>query len=167
MGSKAPPPPPPSARLPSTSKLDNNADVGDSKTVTESKVVVTTLLPHIEHRIPVVFQAIANLLDNAVKFSPENGVINVSVERASHEQGDTSGIAISVRDEGPGIDPSLRERVFDRFYRADASRHGQGNGLGLALVKAVSRAHDGSIALSDADPGLEVNLFFAAKEAAG
>jgi len=84
-------------------------------------------------------QALANLLDNAVKYTPRGGAVTVSVEQT----GDT--VVISVADTGLGIAADDLPRIFDRFYRGDQSRAKPGNGLGLNLVRAVVKAHHGRI----------------------
>ncbi len=81
--------------------------------------------------------AIANLLDNAVKWSPPGGMIDVTVAEGS----------VLVADRGPGIEPADAERAFDRFYRAPAARSLPGSGLGLALVRQVAEEHGGTARL--------------------
>lgn len=84
-----------------------------------------------------------NLLENAVKHSPEAGTIGVRLERSGDE------LVIEVDDAGPGIRPENRDRIFDRFFRADEARtafdHGGGTGLGLSIVRAIVDAHAGRI----------------------
>lgn len=99
-------------------------------------------------------QAIGNLLDNAVKYTPEGGKIALY---AGHEQGK---IVIRVTDTGSGIAASDRERVLQRFVRLDSARSHPGNGLGLSLVKAVAKLHRASLELGDNQPGLSVTLIF-------
>ncbi|HJU48891.1 MAG TPA: HAMP domain-containing sensor histidine kinase [Gaiellaceae bacterium] len=88
-------------------------------------------------------RAIANLLDNAVKWSPPGGEIEVAVD----------GGEIVVRDHGPGIDAADLPHVFDRFYRAPAARALPGSGLGLAIVKQVADEHGGTVAIESANGG--------------
>jgi two-component system sensor histidine kinase MprB len=88
-------------------------------------------------------RAVANLLDNAAKFSPPGSV--VEVELADGE--------LSVRDHGPGVDPVDLPHVFDRFYRSAAARAVPGSGLGLAIVRQTAEAHGGSIRAEPADGG--------------
>jgi signal transduction histidine kinase len=91
---------------------------------------------------------LANLLDNAVKFTPPGGQITIAL---ASEEGDA---VLSVADNGPGISQKDRERIFDRFYRGDASRSISGNGLGLALVKSIAEKHHGTVTLdSDGKSG--------------
>jgi len=99
-------------------------------------------------------QALTNLLDNAVKYTPEGGRIDVAVEAA--KGGDA--YLLSVADTGPGIPADERERMLERFTRLDRSRSLPGNGLGLALVKAVAEQHDARLTLYDRRPGLVVEL---------
>lgn len=80
-----------------------------------------------------------NLLDNAIKFSPEYECIQVGIEE------DASAVSVWVLNHGSEIPPEQQERIFDKFYQADESHGSQGNGLGLALVKQVVELHGGSI----------------------
>lgn len=81
----------------------------------------------------LVSQALANLLDNAIKYTPSGGQVAISVQHTP------AGIALHVADTGPGIAPEDRSRVLERFVRLEASRHSPGTGLGLSLVAAVAR----------------------------
>lgn len=98
-------------------------------------------------------QAIANLVDNAIKFTPEHGKVQIKTSNQPTP-------LIQVTDNGPGIPADSRGTALERFVRLEASRTTPGNGLGLSLVKAVASLHDGSIDLSDAAPGLLVKLAF-------
>jgi len=95
----------------------------------------------------LLLQAVANLLDNAIKFTPDGGVVRLTARQ------DEAGIEIAVSDSGPGLSPEDRERALDRFFRADASRNLPGSGLGLSLVRAVAQLHAGEVGLDDAIPG--------------
>jgi signal transduction histidine kinase len=99
-------------------------------------------------------QAVANLLDNALKYG--GGAVTLS----AHQQDGRA--ALEVSDSGPGIPEAERETVFDRFVRLEPSRSAPGNGLGLSLVRAVARLHNGTVRLGDNHPGLTVRLEFAA-----
>jgi two-component system, OmpR family, sensor histidine kinase MprB len=88
-------------------------------------------------------RAISNLLDNAAKWSPDGGVVEVRLENGE----------LSVRDHGPGIADEDRPYVFDRFYRAAAARGRPGSGLGLAIVRQVAERHDGSVTAEEAPGG--------------
>ncbi|MHB8476658.1 MAG: sensor histidine kinase [Steroidobacteraceae bacterium] len=94
-------------------------------------------------------QALGNLIDNALKYAPENGAIVV----AALNSGETAA-EISVSDNGPGIVDGEKSKVVERFYRGDASRGTPGVGLGLSLVQAVAKLHGSSLVLSDHNPGL-------------
>ena len=95
----------------------------------------------------IMGQALANLMDNAIKYSPAGGAIKVCVEPVPGEAGTLQFV---VEDEGPGIPADARDRVRDRFVRLEASRNTPGSGLGLSLVSAVARLHEGALELEDA-----------------
>ena len=101
-------------------------------------------------------QALANLVDNAVKYTSAGGRILVAARR------DGAAVELSVADSGPGIPAADRTRVLDRFVRLDASRHSPGSGLGLSLVRAVARRHGAELRLEDNAPGLRAVLRFPA-----
>jgi signal transduction histidine kinase len=88
-----------------------------------------------------------NLLQNAIRHTPPDGSVTVRAEPVD------GGTEIEVADTGTGIDPGQRERVFEPFFRADASRHTPGAGLGLAISRAIVEAHGGAIWLEDAPVG--------------
>jgi signal transduction histidine kinase len=98
-------------------------------------------------------QALSNLIDNALKYAPVNGTIEVAVLKR-----DDGTAEISVSDNGPGITDSEKTKVVQRFYRGDASRGTPGVGLGLSLVQAVAKLHGSALLLSDREPGLCVSL---------
>lgn len=100
-------------------------------------------------------QAVANLLDNALKYTPAGGAVRLS---ARVDADGSSEIAVS--DTGPGIPAEARERVLERFSRLDSSRSTRGSGLGLSLVAATARLHDAELILEDNAPGLRVRLRF-------
>ncbi|MBK1721693.1 sensor histidine kinase [Thiocystis violacea] len=103
----------------------------------------------------LVFQALTNLVDNAIKYTPPGGRIRAQVG----VEGDC--ILVEVADDGPGIPAALHTQVFRRFFRVDDSRSTPGSGLGLSLVQAVAQLHRASIALLDNQPGLRVRIAFA------
>lgn len=100
-------------------------------------------------------QAITNLLDNAVKYTPAGGHIQLNATA------DSGNIIISVADNGPGIPEDKHEQVFKRFTRLDNARSTPGNGLGLSLVRAVADLHTAQVRLEDNHPGLKASLIFA------
>jgi signal transduction histidine kinase len=104
----------------------------------------------------LIFDAVANVVDNALKHGRPAGQVVVASENVS-------GVpVISVTDNGPGIPAGQHDQVFKRFYRLEQSRYTPGNGLGLSLVAAVARLHGGRIELLDNSPGLVFKLWFAA-----
>lgn len=102
----------------------------------------------------LLFQLFANLVDNAIKFSPDKSTISLSVKQENHQ------IIALVEDQGPGIPDAEKDKVFKHFYRGDASRSAPGNGLGLSLVRAVAEQHQAQISLEDGTPGLRVRIKF-------
>jgi len=98
--------------------------------------------------------AVANLLDNAIKYTPSGGHLRIAVVE---EQGE---VALKVADNGPGIPAEDRERVLQRFVRLNSAQAEPGSGLGLSLVAAVCRFHHAQLRLEDALPGLQVTLVF-------
>jgi signal transduction histidine kinase len=100
-------------------------------------------------------QAVANLLDNAVKYGPEGTRIVVAVGQSD------LGPSLSVADNGPGIPEEFRNQAVRRFFRLETSRSTPGTGLGLSLVSAVAKLHGARLALEDNVPGLRVVMTFA------
>jgi signal transduction histidine kinase len=99
----------------------------------------------------MIQQAVANLLDNAIKFSPRGGTVEVSASAGRIT-------TIQVADQGSGIPAAERSRATNRFYRGETARSTPGSGLGLALVAAVAHLHGGSLQLEDNNPGLRAVL---------
>ncbi len=110
--------------------------LGDDATVTGDKYLL--------------FQALFNLIDNAIKYSGEGAEVKIVQQ----------GKQIIIEDNGPGIADEAKEKVFDRLVRLDPSRHHKGTGLGLSLVKAIISRHNGRISLQDGEPGLVVVIDF-------
>jgi signal transduction histidine kinase len=115
---------------------------------------------HAKGNREILAQALANMLDNAVKYTPAGGAVMLRVRRRS-----SGDIEISVTDTGPGVPASDRARVIERFVRLEHSRNQPGVGLGLSLVAAVARSHRGHLELDegpgvvgDTGPGLRVAL---------
>jgi signal transduction histidine kinase len=97
-------------------------------------------------------QAIANLIDNALKYGPRDGTIAVTARLGP------GSVEVAVSDRGPGIPDGEKAKVTERFYRGDASRGTPGVGLGLSLVAAVARLHGGKLELGDNHPGLQARV---------
>ncbi|MFX1734136.1 HAMP domain-containing sensor histidine kinase [Paraburkholderia sp. A1RI_3L] len=93
----------------------------------------------------LLFEAFSNLLDNAIKFSPEGGAVGMTLRATPW------GPAVDVYDEGPGIPPNERDAVLQRFYRSEQGRYVPGSGLGLSIVSAVMRVHDFTLHIEDAN----------------
>ncbi|WP_247877880.1 HAMP domain-containing sensor histidine kinase [Azospirillum sp. TSO22-1] len=108
--------------------------------------------PSVAGNAQLLAQAVANLLDNAVKYTPEGGRVVLSVEAEGPEA------RVTIADSGPGIPADMREAVRQRFVRLDAARATPGNGLGLSLVEAVARLHRAQLRLEDNAPGLRASL---------
>ena len=115
----------------------------DTEQIARQKNIKITFFPV----SPAVFRAdeysirrlVLNLLDNALKYTPAGGDIHISTSRGNNL------VVITVSDTGPGISPEALPQIFDRFYRADASRRSDGFGLGLSIVKSIVQAHNGTI----------------------
>jgi len=127
----------------------------------EKEIVLRTV---IEGPLPVlgdrelIQQAVVNLLDNALKFSPPLTLINFSARLAD------GVVQIMVADRGPGISEQDRLRATERFFRAEAARHTVGSGLGLALVTGVAQLHNGTLHLQDNHPGLRAVISLPARK---
>ncbi len=112
------------------------------------------LLPIIEHGIhaeadpELLFEALSNLIDNAIKFSQRGGTVQVRVGK------DPARPQLIVQDNGPGIPSNERTAVLQRFYRVERNHPVPGSGLGLSVVAAIIRLHDFDLLLEDADPGV-------------
>jgi len=105
----------------------------------------------------LIAQALSNLLDNAVKYTPAGGAVSLAVKRLG-----ASEVELSVSDTGPGIPPEDRDRAVERFVRLEQSRSEPGSGLGLSLVDAVAEAHRGRLLLDSAG-GTPPNIGLAAR----
>lgn len=124
--------------------------------------IETTPGLHIKGNREFIAQALANILDNAVKYTPAGGAIMLRVRRRS-----SGDLELAVTDTGPGIAATDRDRVVQRFVRLENSRNEPGVGLGLSLVAAVARAHRGQFeldegpgAMAGSGPGLRAALVF-------
>lgn len=99
-------------------------------------------------------QAFTNIIDNAIKFTPKGGKIEISCEQSR------GIIDIIIADNGVGIPEDYRDKVFEKFFRLEQSRNTKGNGLGLSLVNAIASIHNAEVILSDNNPGLRVCIRF-------
>jgi signal transduction histidine kinase len=124
----------------------------------EEKNIALTVFPSgaafIEGNRSLVSQALANLIDNAIKYTPESGTVAVGVAETPE------GVDVTVADNGPGIPETDRVRVLERFVRLEKSRSSPGTGLGLSLVDAVARLHEAKLTLADNGPGLKATISF-------
>jgi heavy metal sensor kinase len=135
--------------------VDLNALVGDAVRLFETTATDRQLRLHfkpireasVEGDARMLQRMIANLLDNAIRYTPAGGSVNVMIEAPSDDQ-----IRVNFQDTGIGIAEQDQDRIFERFYRCDPSRSESGSGLGLSLARAVARAHGGDISVIS-DPG--------------
>jgi signal transduction histidine kinase len=100
----------------------------------------------------LLLEALANLVDNAIKFTPPGGRVMVAA------LWEVAGPLIRVSDTGPGIPESERHKVIKRFYRSDKSRHIPGHGLGLSIVAAIAKRHGFPLRITDNQPGIIFDL---------
>ena len=108
----------------------------------------------VEADADLLFQSLANLLDNAIKYTPDGGTVTLQATS------DEDSASVVVADSGPGVPAGEREAVLRRFYRLEPARGTPGSGLGLSLVAAVAQLHEAVLALEDNAPGLLVRLRF-------
>lgn len=126
--------------------LEEAAREADFKSRTETKDITVEVIVEpeslsLEADSERVHQVLANLLDNAMRHSPDGGTITLAA------RGDNGSVTIEVDDEGPGIEEEEASRLFERFYRSDKARSGNdgGSGLGLAIARWIVELHDGDI----------------------
>jgi signal transduction histidine kinase len=100
----------------------------------------------------LLFEALSNLVDNAIKFTPEGGVVRMELRQTS------AGPQVDIVDNGPGIAADERDAVLQRFYRGESTRHLAGSGLGLSIVSAVMRVHDFTMKIGNAQPGTRISI---------
>ena len=117
----------------------------------EAKSITLTL--QAQNKVPFVgdadllHEALTNLVDNAIKFTPKNGLVQVAVENRP------DGPRVEVCDNGPGIRPEDRDKIFKRFYRAAATGHLPGNGLGLSMAMTIAEVHGLTLRLDETKSG--------------
>lgn len=121
-----------------TSTLQPTADAKDVRLVHQCDPLLVT-----NGNETLLTQALANLVSNAIKFSPRGGAVTIQ----AREDAAAGVIELTVRDEGPGIGAEHLPRIFERFYRVDAARSRElgGTGLGLAIVKHIAKVHGGDV----------------------
>jgi signal transduction histidine kinase len=126
----------------------------------EKNIDISTELDAAEYKADrdLLFQAFANLLDNAIKYTPESGKIVLRIMKKKHRK--RSSLRFEIEDNGPGVEACDHERIFKRFYRVEQCRSTPGTGLGLSLVAAVVTLHRGRIYAEDANPGLRIVIDF-------
>jgi signal transduction histidine kinase len=100
----------------------------------------------------LLFEALSNLIDNAIKFTPEGGVVRMELRQTP------AGPQVDIVDNGPGIAADERDAVLQRFYRGETTRHLAGSGLGLSIVSAVMRVHDFTMKIGNARPGARISI---------
>ena len=128
-------------------EVAKDARVANSKVSFE--VISSGDLPKIEIDANRIKQVLTNLVANASRFAPDNSSVEIELAQSGEN------ILISVVDHGEGIPELLREKVFDRFYRADTSRNREtgGSGLGLAIARSIVTAHSGRIWVDETENG--------------
>lgn len=130
--------------------------VAEEKEITLS-VITDTKPVIIQGDQYLLFDALSNLLDNALKFTPPQGKVTVSLQNAN------SQIKLIVTDNGIGIPEVERKDVLRRFYRSERSRNTPGNGLGLSMIAAVAHMHNMQLTITDANPGCSLCLTYIKK----
>lgn len=140
-----------------TALIEDVADFYLPEAEARGLTLATTIAPglHLAGSKDLLFQAIANLIDNAIKHASPGGMVTV-IAACEGEN-----VAIFVRDDGGGVDESDLPRITERFYRARNAPRDTGNGLGLSLVDAVARLHRSRLGFANRRPGFEVSWWFA------
>jgi signal transduction histidine kinase len=127
----------------------------------DSKSIKMTLETHSPVRIigdgDLMREAVSNLIGNAIKFTPENGVVSISVIRENGRP------VVRVRDTGIGVEPAERDKIFQRFYRTASGHRVPGSGLGLSITAAIANLHEFDLRFDDNDPGAVFEMVGRAK----
>jgi len=127
--------------------------------IEEKQVELVTKLPAAEVMAygdrQLLGQAFLNLIDNAIKYTPPAGAIRAELSLGK------SGVTLVIADTGSGVPPGMLDKVTERFFRADESRHLPGTGLGLSLVEAIAKLHSGNLVLENTFPGFKATLTIA------
>jgi signal transduction histidine kinase len=128
----------------------------------EAKSITMTF--RAQNKVPLVgdadllHEALTNLLDNAIKFTPHGGTVHIAVENAAE------GPRVEVRDSGPGVLPDERDKIFKRFFRSAATNHLPGNGLGLSMAATIVEMHGLSLRLGESTQGACFEIVSAARK---
>lgn len=130
---------------------DLYSPLAESKSI-ELKVACKAATAEVIGDKDMLFQAFANVIDNAIKFTPEKGLISISTENQLNT------LVVKIEDSGIGVDQQSIDRLTQRFYRADKSRSTAGNGLGLSLVQAIIVLHGGTLNFSASTLGCKAGL---------
>ena len=136
--------------------IDLYAPLAEAAGVALISEIEDDVVIHADRRL--VFEALANLVDNAIKFSPVGGIITLSLP---------SGLGrpeLWVQDQGPGINPQDRQKVLQRFQRGAHRSLPEGSGLGLSIVGAIFRLHQFELVLEDAEPGLLARIVMSPRD---
>lgn len=130
--------------------IDFYEDLAEQKRITLEQDITPPLM--VQGDKPQLTQAIANLIDNAIKYTPAGSTVRITLSQQDKL------VECCVSDNGPGVPEAYRERIKERFFRMEESRTSPGTGLGLSLVDAVAKLHRGTLQLEDNAPGLLARL---------
>lgn len=135
--------------------LDNLAELYEAVSEEKSQTFTATIAPNINAfaNANLLAQAVSNVLDNAIKYTPTGGDIGFSLQQQA-----TATALITITDNGMGIPADKRQSIFERFTRLDAARQLPGTGLGMSLVRSILHIHHATIQLHDNQPGLRVEI---------
>ncbi len=130
---------------------------GDFEAQARNRAVIATKLDDVRvAAVPELLgSAIENTIRNAIRFTPDDTNVEVSLEKASKHQ-----VVVKIRDYGPGVPEEALKELFEPFFRVDDTRgkENDGTGLGMAIASAAVKLHDGTISAANAKPGLEVTI---------
>lgn len=130
--------------------IDFYTAFAEQKAITIHQHIPTNLTVNADK--PMLTQSIANLLDNAIKYTPNHGTVSITLSSDGYR------VVCCIADNGTGVPAEFHEKIKERFFRMEASRTSKGTGLGLSLVEAVAKLHRGALLLEDNNPGLKATL---------